>query len=135
MQVTQIPLKAFVHCTSLEKLHIPEGVEVLGLDCFAICTALKEVSLPSTLKAIHRGAFWHCTSLKTITIPASVETIGLYVLYDCDSLTDVYNYAPVPQRIPSIYNRRDITLHVPRGSEELYRQADNWNVAEVVGDL
>ena len=134
--IKEIPLKAFVICTSLEKLHIPEGVEVLGLDCFAICTALKEVSLPSTLRTISRGAFWRCTSLKEIAIPASVETIGEYVFFDCWSLTDVYNYAPVPQRVPPIFNKKGITLHVPRDSEELYRQADNWNAAEVVvGDL
>lgn len=133
--IKEIPLKAFVKCSSLEKLVIPEGVEVLGLDAFAICTNLKEVSLPSTLTTISRGAFWHCTNLKEIVIPASVTTIGEYVFHECDSLTDVYCYAPVPLRIPPIYNKEGITLHVPRGSEELYRQADNWNVARVVGDL
>lgn len=133
--IKKIPEKAFVRCCSLEKLHIPEGVEVLGLDCFAISDSLKEVSLPSTLKTINRGVFWRCTSLKSIAIPASVETIGEYVLFDCWNLTDVYNYAPVPQRVPPIYNNGGITLHVPRGSEELYRNADNWNVAKVVGDL
>ena len=35
----------------------------------------------------------------------------------------------------TLFNKEGITLHVPRGSEELYRQADNWNLAEVVGDL
>ena len=133
--IKEIPMKAFVSCGNLKKLVIPEGVEELGLDCFAICTGLEEVTLPSTLTTIKRGVFWHCTSLKEISIPASVETIGEYVLHDCWSLTDVYNYAPVPQRIPPIFNKRGITLHVPRGSEELYRQADNWNLAEVVGDL
>ena len=133
--IKEIPMKAFVSCGNLKKLVIPEGVEVLGLDCFAICTGLEEVTLPSTLTTIKRGVFWHCTSLKEISIPASVETIGEYVLHDCWSLTDVYNYAPIPQRIPPIFNKRGITLHVPRGSEELYRQADNWNIAEVVGDL
>ena len=130
-----IPEKAFVRCCSLEKLYIPEGVEELGLDCFAISDSLKEVSLPSTLKTINRGVFWRCTSLKSIAIPASVETIGEYVFFDCWSLTDVYNYAPIPQRVPPIFNKKGITLHVPRGSEELYRKADHWNVAEVVGDL
>ena len=133
--IKEIPMKAFVSCGNLKKLVIPEGVEELGLDCFSICTGLEEVTLPSTLTTIKRGVFWHCTSLKEISIPASVETIGEYVLHDCWSLTDVYNYAPVPQRIPPIFNKRGITLHVPRGSEELYRQADNWNLAEVVGDL
>ena len=104
-----------------EKLYIPEGVEELGLDCFAISDSLKEVSLPSTLKIIERGAFWRCISLKTISIPSSVEAIGQFAFFDCWSLTDVYNYAPVPQRVLPIFNKRGITPHVPRGSEELYR--------------
>ena len=134
-RIKEIPSNAFTGCSQLEKLHIPEGVEVLGLDCFAICLAVKEVSLPSTLRTISRGAFWRCESLTTINIPASVGTIGEYVFFDCWSLTDVYNYAPVPQRISPIFNKSGITLHVPSGSEELYRQTDHWNVAEVVGDL
>ena len=122
-------------CSNLKKLYIPEGVEVLGLDCFAISDSLREVSLPSTLTTIKRGVFWRCVSLESIAIPASVDAIGEYVFFDCWNLTDVYNYAPIPQRVPPIFNKKGITLHVPRGSEELYRQADHWNVAEVVGDL
>lgn len=80
-----IPLNAFTSCCRLEKLHIPEGVEVIGRDAFAICTALKEVYLPSTLKKIDRGVFWRCVSLKSIAILASVEEIGEYVFYDCNS--------------------------------------------------
>ena len=128
-----IPQKAFTTSEKLEKLIIPEGgVEELGLDAFAICTSLKEVSLPSTLIKIDRGVFWRCRSLKEIRIPASVTEIGEFTFYDCDSLTDVYNYSPIPQVVPPIYNGRNITLHVPSGSEELYRKAENWNRAKVV---
>ncbi|MBO7266690.1 MAG: leucine-rich repeat protein [Bacteroidaceae bacterium] len=130
--IKEIPTKAFVSCYELERLTIPEGVEILGFDAFAICTSLKEVSLPSTLIKIDRGVFWRCRSLKEIRIPASVTEIGEFTFYDCDSLTDVYNYSPIPQVVPPIYNGRNITLHVPRGSEELYRKAENWNRAKVV---
>ena len=130
--IKEIPTKAFVSCYNLKRLTIPKGVETLGLDAFAICVSLKEVSLPSTLTKIARGVFWRCRSLKEIRIPASVTEIGQFAFYDCDSLTDVYNYSPIPQMVPPIYNGRDITLHVPRGSEELYRKADNWNRAKVV---
>ncbi len=133
--IKKISHNAFTSCRGLRKVVVPEGVEVMDLDCFAICTSLEKIVLPSTLTTISRGVFWNCSKLKEITIPTSVKTIGEYVFFGCDSLTDVYNYAPVPQRIPPIFNKRGITLHVPRGSEELYRQADNWNLAEVVGDL
>lgn len=133
--IKEIPHNAFVCCDSLKILEIPEGVEVLGLDCFAMNKSLEEVVLPSTITTISRGVFWNSRKLKKVVIPASVTTIGEYVFFDCWQLTDVYNYAPVPQPLSPIFNKKGITLHVPRGSEELYRQADNWNVAKVVGDL
>lgn len=133
--IKKISHNAFTNCQGLKTLTVPEGVEVLELDCFAFCSALESLTLPSTLTTISRGVFWCCASLKEISIPASVNTIGEYVFFYCNSLTDVYNYAPVPQPVPPIFNKTGITVHVPRGSEEAYRQTGNWNMAEIVGDL
>ncbi len=130
--IKEIPHNAFVCCDSLKRLEIPEGVEVLGLDCFAMNKSLEEVVLPSTITTIRRGVFWNSRKLKKVVIPASVTTIGEYVFFDCDSLTDIYNYAPVPQQIPPIFNGENITLHVPEASVELYRQTEYWNRAKVV---
>lgn len=133
--IKKINHNAFTSCRGLKRLTIPEGVEVLGLDCFAHCSSLERLSLPSTLSTISRGVFWCCTNLREVTIPASVNTIGEYVFFFCDSLTDVYNHAQVPQVVPPIFNKTGITLHVPEGTEEAYRQSGNWNVAKIVGDL
>ena len=131
----KISHNAFTSCRGLKRLTIPEGVEVLDLDCFAHCSSLEKVTLPSTLTTINRGVFWNCGNLKEIIIPASVHTIGEYVFYHCNSLTDVYNYSPIPQSVPPIFNKQGITLHVPKGSEKAYSNTDNWNVANVVGDI
>ena len=131
----KISHNAFTSCRGLKRLTIPEGVEVLDLDCFAYCSSLETVTLPSTLTTINRGVFWNCTMLKEISIPASVSTIGEYVFFYCNSLTDVYNYSPIPQSVPPIFNKQGITLHVPKGSEKAYSNADNWNMANVVGDI
>ncbi len=132
----EIPKNAFVECTWLKKVQIPEGVERLGLDAFALCTRLEEVSLPSTLKAIDRGVFWRCRSLRSFTIPTSVEMMGEYILFECDSLKDVYCPHAVPMQIPPLYYNTNATLHVPRGSEELYREVEYWaKAAKIVGDM
>lgn len=69
-------------------------------------------------------------------LPASVEQIGIYSFYNCISLKDVYNYSSVPQRINTIFNRSDFTLHVPAGCEEAYRQTEQWGlIKNIVGDL
>lgn len=131
--IKEIPSKAFAQCVNLKTLNIPEGCESIGFDAFACCDMLKEVSLPSTLKRIDRGVFWRCTSLKEINIPSSVESLGEYVFFDCDSLQNVYCHIPTPISIPPIFNSKNVTLHVPKGSEQLYRKADNWNAARIVG--
>ena len=133
--INKISHNAFTSCRSLKRVTIPEGVEELGLDCFAYCTSLEKLTLPSTLTKISRGVFWNCTNLREINIPASVNSIGEYVFFYCDSLTDVYNHALTPQTAPPIFNKTGITLHVPRGSEEAYRNAENWNIAKIIGDL
>lgn len=126
---------SFAQCENIRELVIPEGVESLELDAFANCKNMEDIVLPSTLKAINRGAFWDCGSLKEIRIPAGVETIGEYAFFHCNSLKDVYNYSPTPQSLSVIFNRTDITLHVPAGSVEEYRKANHWRKLNIVGDL
>lgn len=126
---------SFAICKKLESIEIPEGVETLGLDAFGECFSLKSVKLPSTLKIISRGVFWKCRSLKDITIPAGVVTIGEYAFFHCDSLKHVYNYSPEPQLLSVIFNRKDITIHVPAASAEKYRNAQHWKDMVIVGDL
>ena len=127
-----IPRKAFAECENLKVVHIPEGVEEIELDAFGKCTRLEKVSLPSTLKILRRGVFWECSNLKEISLPASLTSIGEYTFYYCTNLKHVYNYSPTPIEIPPIFNQSGITLHVPKGAAELYRQANNWNRATIV---
>lgn len=129
---------AFAQCKMLLDVEIPEGVISLELDAFGDCHSLKTVKLPSTLKAINRGVFWSCNSLEEIRIPANVETIGDFVFYYCTSLKNIYNYSPKPQvlsRILTIDNIHEMTLHVPAGSENEYRNAIGWNELNIAGDL
>lgn len=123
---------SFAICRNLKSVDIPEGVETLGLDAFGECLRLQSVILPSTLRTISRGVFWKCKSLKEITIPASVETIGEYAFFHCDSLKHVYNYSTEPQPLSVIFNRKDITIHVPAASVEKYRKAQHWRDMNIV---
>lgn len=127
-----IPRKAFSECENLKVVHIPEGVEEIELDAFGKCKRLEKVSLPSTFKILRRGVFWECSSLKEISLPTSLTSIGEYTFYYCTNLKHVYNYSPTPIEIPPIFNQSGITLHVPKGAAELYRQANNWNRATIV---
>lgn len=126
---------SFAACSNITELVIPEGVEALELDAFACCNNLTSIKLPSTLKTISRGVFWDCSSLKEITIPAGVTTIGEYAFFYCPNLKHVYNYAPEPQPVSAIFKYPGVTIHVPKASVELYRNAQHWAKLDIVGDL
>ena len=56
---------------------------------FLACTGLKSVTIPNCVTAIGDFAFYWCSSLESITIPDSVTSIGKYAFIECGSLTSV----------------------------------------------
>lgn len=56
--LTHIGDGAFSNLFSIQKIHIPEGVEILEKQVFEFDRQLKEVTLPSTLKHLGSGAFF-----------------------------------------------------------------------------
>lgn len=125
-QLTALPEHAFVDCYSLRSIDLPEGIVQIGVDCFVSDTSLVEISLPQSLRRIDRGVFFNCTSLQQITLPSNLETIGEYCFYGCTSLTDVYCQSAAPPIAVESFDRKDIRIHVPVGSEDAYRQNTYW---------
>lgn len=118
---------------AIESIEIPDSVITLTLDAFGICKNLKHVKLPQSLTTLERGVFFECSSLEEITIPENVTQIGEYLFWNCNKLTHIYNLAPEPQSILPIHkNPSQITLHVPAGSVEKYREADFWKEMKIV---
>ena len=74
--LTAIGTQAFMNCSGLTSVILPEGLTGLGWNAFAYDYNLVTVKLPSTLKSIGRQAFVRCRSLRSIYIPSSVNTIG-----------------------------------------------------------
>lgn len=125
-QLSALPEHAFVDCYSLRSIELPEGIAQIGVDCFVSDTSLVEISLPQSLRRIDRGVFFNCTSLQQITLPSNLETIGEYCFYGCTSLTDVYCQSATPPVAVESFDRKDISIHVPAGCEDAYRQNSYW---------
>ena len=86
----KLPDYAFVNCTSLEELILPENLEQIGQGAFANCISLKTVKMPKnrTLKFIEDSAFAN-TGLVSVVIPDGVKVIGECAFADCEYLESV----------------------------------------------
>ena len=89
---------AFLGCTSLTSITIPNSVTNIGISAFYGCSSLLSISIPNNVTNIDNNAFRGCTSLTSVTIPNSVMSIGDYAFYDCTGLTSI----TIPNRVTYI---------------------------------
>ena len=87
--VTAIGDYAFMECSALTSVYIPEGVTSIGQRAFRYCTALTSVKIPDSVTSIGYTAFANCTSLTSVTIPKGVTSTGSFAFENCTSLTSV----------------------------------------------
>lgn len=80
-RVTKIGGGAFLGCSDLTSVGIPESVINIGYRAFAFCTGLTSVDIPYSVTNIEEKAFWNCSNLTSIIIPNSVTYIGADVFY------------------------------------------------------
>lgn len=56
-KVTSIGEIAFMNCTTLTSVTIPEGVTNIGFEAFFCCSALKTINIPDSITSIQNAAF------------------------------------------------------------------------------
>jgi hypothetical protein len=65
------------------------GTTAIEPDAFIDCSSLTSITLPDSLLTIGHNAFTGCRSLTSIAIPAGVATIGGIAFGSCDSLVSI----------------------------------------------
>ncbi len=65
-------------------------VTKIGEHAFISCSSITSINIPDGVKIIDYGAFSICSSLTSVTIPASVTNIGPTAFSNCKNLNDVY---------------------------------------------
>ena len=96
--VTSIGDDAFRWCVSLREIAIPNSVTSIGDWTFVGCCSLREISIPNSVTSIGNSAFWKCYSLQKISIPDSVTRIGDNAFSWCRSLQRI----SIPNSVTSI---------------------------------
>ena len=93
---------AFLSCSNLTSVTIPNGVVSIGRDAFGECFNLANIDIPDSIVSIGDSAFYHCETLTNIVIPNGVTMIGDSTFRKCtnlmsvaipDSLIEIDNYA------------------------------------------
>ena len=136
-------LSPFVGNPFITSLDLQLHVDTLRRMQFTGCTQLASLSLPSTLRYIEDECFRNCPMLTQISLPASLEALGDNAFCGCQFLTDIYCYAMVPpagseaDNYPFAQCRpQNVMLHVPSGTENLYRTTGFWTrFSNVTDDL
>ena len=86
--VKEIGARAFGY-SSLYSINIPNSIVEIKDETFERCYGLEKVNLPNTIEKIGMGAFSGCQKLIDIKIPDSVKYIDSYAFSWCQNIEDI----------------------------------------------
>ena len=68
-QISEVQSGAFMNCSKLETLLLPDSVKTISEYAFYNMSSLKTFHMPSNLKDLSLDAFYKCPHIKSITLP------------------------------------------------------------------
>ena len=74
----------------VSKENVTYDVTSIGNSAFVRCSGMTSVSIPNSVTSIRSSAFSGCSGLTSITIPNSVTSIGNTAFQNCSGLTSIH---------------------------------------------
>lgn len=104
---------AFFMCDDIEEIIVPESIDGIGHSAFVSCTGLRKVRLPEWAD-IYRGEFAGCTKLEDLNIPHGCTHLGIGHFDGLASLKKIELHDGIIQMFPDTFNGssiEEVTLH------------------------
>ena len=134
--MTSIEGYAFFHCSTLSFINIPKGVTRIGSHAFSKCSSLASFNIPEGSRGIEKAAFAGCSNLKTVVIPESVIYIEWFGFSGYTGLSSIVCNAKNPPSVGQFgfdgVDKQNCKLYVPKGCEEAYRNAEEWQNFNII---
>ncbi|MBQ2825152.1 MAG: leucine-rich repeat protein [Clostridia bacterium] len=86
--VKKINEYAFVGCSSVDEIALPEGLEEIEANAFCGCGA-ETLTIPDSVTKIGTGAFSNCDNLEEVTIGDGLTVVEPFLFAYCDNLETV----------------------------------------------
>ncbi len=80
---------AFMNCSRLRNIRIPEKVKQINISTFSGCTCLEDIELSSNIEAISASSFDNCSSLRRFVFPEKVKKIEKCFFRGCTNLESI----------------------------------------------
>ena len=133
--VTKIAESAFVDCSNLQTVSLPNELTIIEKGAFENCSKLEEITLPSKMQTIEDRVFQNCTSLGNVVIPSNIRHIGKNAFSKCEKLEEV----SLPSALEKIDDEAFLgcglrTITIPSRVFSLGKRVfkDNTNLTEFV---
>ena len=89
--IVAIDKNAFIKCSHITGIDIPEGVTTIGAAAFHGCNSLSSLHFPASLTDIGASSFGECYKLSNVTfaVGSMLSTIGLNAFDACRLITSI----------------------------------------------
>lgn len=89
IKVTAIADYAFLNCSNLIKITIPETVTSMGTSVFANCRGLQSAVINANVNTLHKETFNSCDALKSISLSSTITEINGVMLGNLKNLESI----------------------------------------------
>ena len=136
-QITKLSNSVFEGCTGITEMTLPTTLTSMGDRVFAGCENLAGVKIPWGVTSLGAALFSGCKKLIDVWIPSSVTSIAVDknkdgMFWGCEKISRVFMNIRTPMATSpddskfSPYRAYLLTVYVPKGSVNAYRQHNNY---------